>query len=95
MEKHASKMARAAWPSTWGSGSSARLRLSKRRSWTWESDDRDEDEIFPPLTDDDPPSAAPNTSSATSCVFHVLVPHVLVLHVSPKGKRCVGSSAGR
>ena len=28
-------------------------------------------------------------------VLHVLVPHVLVLRVSPKGKRCVGSAAGR
>jgi len=28
-------------------------------------------------------------------VLHVLVPHVLVLHVSPKGKRGVGSTAGR
>jgi len=59
-------------------------------------------------------SAAPDTSSATSCVtssatpcaasftgsslrrvLHVLVPHVLVLHVSPKGKRGVGSATDR
>ena len=58
------------------------------------------------LTDDNPSSAAPSTSSATSCItssatsfaasfLHVLVPHVLVLHVSPKNKRGVGSAAGR
>ena len=45
-----------------------------------------------PLTDDEPSSAAPNTSSATSCAKSFKC----VLHVVPKGRRgervCVAKS---